>query len=195
MATDRYVVDGDDLVWNVASVPPGRKVSFRVQCMSLNAAARACNQAIVTTAEGARDASEACLEIAAAPAGGADPEKRPAPEKGAASPSDAAARQSAARPQDVPPRQDAPSRDPPLPAGLSMKVTELGEQVAVGKDAMFDVRVTTTCRCPIGNWCSSSAYSGSHASARRHQRPSAKPRLKVKRSGWRRQRRFVLAKR
>jgi uncharacterized repeat protein (TIGR01451 family) len=137
-ATDGFTAEGDDLVWEIASLPPGKTLRppIRVQCMCLKPAARACNQAIVTTAEGARDTSEACLEIVAAAAGGAAPEQGAAPDKGAASKSDAPARQSAARPQGAP------------PPGLSMQVVDLGEPVIVGKDTLIDVRVTNNSPSP-----------------------------------------------
>lgn len=150
-ATGGHAVEGDDLVWTIASLPPGKSFTqpLRVQCMGLKPSARACNQAIVTTAEGARDTSEACLEIVAAAEAGIAPEKGPASDKGAdASSPNSAPRQSAARPPDAPAPQAGPRKDQPLPPGLSVRVADLTQSIAIGKDTLFDIRVSNSSQTP-----------------------------------------------
>ncbi|MBI2825893.1 MAG: DUF11 domain-containing protein [Planctomycetia bacterium] len=62
-ADQGYEWVGEDLVWVVGSLPAGQNVTFRVQCRCVAAAARACVRATIATAEGARNSSDACLEI------------------------------------------------------------------------------------------------------------------------------------
>lgn len=66
MATDGFAFAGDDLIWRVDVLPPGRTIRFEINCRCLSRVARACNRATVTCDEGARADAEACLEIIAA---------------------------------------------------------------------------------------------------------------------------------
>jgi uncharacterized repeat protein (TIGR01451 family) len=62
-ATDGYAFVGDDLVWRIDTLPPGRQVRLQIHCRCQQPIARACNRVTVTTREGARADGEACLEI------------------------------------------------------------------------------------------------------------------------------------
>ena len=67
-ATDGYVWDGNDLVWKaptwkIAALDVGKSLRLQLNCKCLQAAAKACNQVIVTAQEGVTDTQEACLEI------------------------------------------------------------------------------------------------------------------------------------
>ncbi len=70
-ATDGYAFVGDDLVWRIDTLAPGRRVLLQIHCQCQQPIARACNRITVTTREGARADAEACLEIR--PATGAPP--------------------------------------------------------------------------------------------------------------------------
>jgi len=62
-ATDGHAFAGDDLVWIVDQLPPGRTIRFQVNCQCNRRSPRACNRVTVTTAEGTRVDGEACMEI------------------------------------------------------------------------------------------------------------------------------------
>ena len=62
-ATDGHAFAGDDLVWMVDQVPPGRTIRFQVNCQCNRRSPRACNRATVTCAEGVRADGEWCVEI------------------------------------------------------------------------------------------------------------------------------------
>jgi uncharacterized repeat protein (TIGR01451 family) len=68
-ASDGYRLDGDNLVWTIDSLPPGRPLRLEVECRCLSAVARACNRAMLTAEEGVQAEDDACLEIRAAPGG------------------------------------------------------------------------------------------------------------------------------
>jgi uncharacterized repeat protein (TIGR01451 family) len=68
LATDGHARDGNDLVWTLDRLPPGSTVRYQIRCQCVSPAARACNRATVTTAEGVQATDDACLEIAAAQA-------------------------------------------------------------------------------------------------------------------------------
>jgi uncharacterized repeat protein (TIGR01451 family) len=62
-ATDGYSFAGDDLIWVVDILPPGKSIRFQVNCRCLTVAAKTCNRVTVTCQEGARGDAEACLAI------------------------------------------------------------------------------------------------------------------------------------
>ncbi|MBL8825622.1 MAG: DUF11 domain-containing protein [Planctomycetaceae bacterium] len=62
-ATDGHAFAGDDLVWIVDALQPGKSIRFQVNCECTRRAPRACNRVTVTCAEGARADGEACLEV------------------------------------------------------------------------------------------------------------------------------------
>ncbi len=62
-ATDGYSFAGDDLIWIVDILPPGKSIRFQVNCKCLTVAAKTCNRVTVTCQEGARGDAEACLAI------------------------------------------------------------------------------------------------------------------------------------
>lgn len=63
MATAGWAYEGNDLVWKLPELAVAKTLRLEVQCRCLSAVRRACNRATVTCTEGARDESEACLEI------------------------------------------------------------------------------------------------------------------------------------
>jgi uncharacterized repeat protein (TIGR01451 family) len=63
-ATDGHAFAGDDLVWLVDALPPGKTIRFQVNCRCLARTQQACNRVTVTCQEGVRGDSQACLEIA-----------------------------------------------------------------------------------------------------------------------------------
>ncbi|HEY1599205.1 MAG TPA: DUF11 domain-containing protein [Pirellulales bacterium] len=62
-ATDGHNWVGSDLVWVLDTLPPGRSFTYEVRCLCNAPAARACNRATVTTAEGVTANDDACLVI------------------------------------------------------------------------------------------------------------------------------------
>lgn len=74
MATEGYQLVGNDLVWTIDALAPGKTTKLEVHCRCLSAAAKACNRVSVASQEGAKAEGEACLEIRAA----APPEPAPA---------------------------------------------------------------------------------------------------------------------
>lgn len=62
-ATDGHSFAGDDLIWIVDTLPPGKTIRFQVNCRCLSPAANACNRITVTSQEGARADGQACLAI------------------------------------------------------------------------------------------------------------------------------------
>ncbi|HEY5314344.1 MAG TPA: hypothetical protein VIK18_17555, partial [Pirellulales bacterium] len=62
-ATDGHSFAGDDLIWVVDTLPPGKTIRFQVNCRCLSPAASACNRITVTSQEGARADGQACLAI------------------------------------------------------------------------------------------------------------------------------------
>ena len=67
-ATGGHVLEGDDLAWTVATLPPGKIERFRLNCRCLSPAAGACNRVKVMAAnQGVWAEDEACVEIRPAP--------------------------------------------------------------------------------------------------------------------------------
>lgn len=64
-ATDGHRLVGNDLVWVVDTLPPGKTIRFQINCKCVGRADRACNRATVTCDEQVRGDGEACLEIVA----------------------------------------------------------------------------------------------------------------------------------
>ena len=64
-ATDGHAFAGDDLVWIVDTLPPGKTIRFQVNCRCIAPAQKGCNRVTVTCQEGARTDAEACLEVQA----------------------------------------------------------------------------------------------------------------------------------
>jgi uncharacterized repeat protein (TIGR01451 family) len=64
-ASDGSRAVGNDLVWKIDTLPPGRRAKLQVQCRGVQPAANACNRVTVTTREGARADDDACLEVLA----------------------------------------------------------------------------------------------------------------------------------
>jgi uncharacterized repeat protein (TIGR01451 family) len=62
-ATDGHAFAGDDLVWLVDALQPGKSIRFQVNCECTRRTPKACNRVTVTCAEGARTDGEACLEV------------------------------------------------------------------------------------------------------------------------------------
>ncbi|HEX4130006.1 MAG TPA: hypothetical protein VHZ24_08180 [Pirellulales bacterium] len=68
-ATDGHSFAGDDLVWLVDTLPVGKTIRFQVNCRCVARNDKACNRVTVTSQEGARGDSEACLAIQGSAAG------------------------------------------------------------------------------------------------------------------------------
>lgn len=113
MATDGYrLEEGGSLAWTIDRLPVDKPTTLGVHCLCQTAAASACNRVIVTTAEGGKAESEACLEIRAAP------------------------------PPVTPPVTPPPVTPPPAkPSGLTLSVVGLSNPVAVGKELTYEIRV------------------------------------------------------
>lgn len=62
-ATEGYQLEDGNLVWTFAQLQPGQTARIQIRCNCLQPAAKACNRVSVTSNEGARGSSEACLEI------------------------------------------------------------------------------------------------------------------------------------
>lgn len=62
-ATDGYAFVGDDLVWRIDTLPPGRSIRMQVNCRCLSRADRACNRVSVTADQAVRADHETCLQI------------------------------------------------------------------------------------------------------------------------------------
>ena len=75
-ATEGHRVDNGNLVWTIESLAAGKSTQLEVLCACQAAAAKACNRVSVTTPDGGRAESEACLEIRAP--GARPPETTPA---------------------------------------------------------------------------------------------------------------------
>lgn len=62
-ATDGYAFAGDDLIWIVDTLPPGKTIRFQVNCRCVSPSTNTCNRITVTSQEGARADAQACLQI------------------------------------------------------------------------------------------------------------------------------------
>ena len=62
-ASDGSRPDGSNLVWIIDTLPPGRRFKLQVKCRGVQASPSACNRVTVTTQEGARADSQACLAV------------------------------------------------------------------------------------------------------------------------------------
>lgn len=146
-ATDGYSFVGEDLVWLIDTLPPGRRVRLQIQCRCQQAIGRACNRVTVTTREGAQANNEACLEIRAAAGGGAPPVVPPP-----TSPSPTPGQPTPAEPQPFPSQpQPTPAQPQPAPAqtemqagagNLSVSITDRRDPVFSGREATYEVRVS-----------------------------------------------------
>lgn len=114
--TDGYSFVGDDIVWEIDELPVGKSVGLEINCRCVASAPRACNRVTVTTAEGARADSEACLEVRPR-TGGTAP--RPAPTAG---PSTATA------------------------GNLTLSIADLRDQIAVGNEVTYELKITNNGR-------------------------------------------------
>jgi uncharacterized repeat protein (TIGR01451 family) len=65
-ATDGHNWEGDELVWNLDTLPAGKTVRYQIRCECPAPVANACNRVTVTTNEGATASDEACLQVTAA---------------------------------------------------------------------------------------------------------------------------------
>jgi uncharacterized repeat protein (TIGR01451 family) len=110
-ATDGYAFVGDDLVWRIDTLPPGRRVRLQIHCRCQQPIARACNRITVTTREGARADGEACLEIQ--PAAAEQPTPQPA----------------------------QPQQPPGAATNLTITISERQDPVAAGREVDYEVRV------------------------------------------------------
>lgn len=64
-ATAGFSYLNDDMVWYVDQLPAGKTIRFEVRCKCLQPEKEACNDVTVTSKEGARADSKACLEVQA----------------------------------------------------------------------------------------------------------------------------------
>ena len=62
-ATDGFAFVGDDIIWRIDGLDPGRSATLQVHCRCTLPAVRACNRVTVTSTEGARADDESCFEI------------------------------------------------------------------------------------------------------------------------------------
>ncbi len=62
-ATDGHAFVGDDLVWMVDTLPPGKTMRFQVVCRCVARSDNSCNRVTVTCQEGARADAQTCLSI------------------------------------------------------------------------------------------------------------------------------------
>jgi uncharacterized repeat protein (TIGR01451 family) len=62
-ATDGHAFAGDDVIWIVDTLPPGKTIRLQINCKCVTAAPKSCNRVTVTCQEGVRGDSEACLAI------------------------------------------------------------------------------------------------------------------------------------
>jgi uncharacterized repeat protein (TIGR01451 family) len=126
-ASEGYKVEGNDLVWSIPSLPPG-KLPLQAEYHCTKAGAKLTNRVSVVTQDGTHAEAEIALEVTAAAA--------PAPEIGPAEPKPAEAKPAAPGP--------AESR----PGGLSIAVADLRNPVAVGKGLTYQVHVTNKTAAP-----------------------------------------------
>lgn len=62
-ATDGHAFVGNDLIWRIDGLDPGKSAVLQIHCRCTQAAAQTCNRVTVTTDEGARSDDDACLEV------------------------------------------------------------------------------------------------------------------------------------
>lgn len=63
LASNGYAKEGNNLIWQFASLGPGQAQLLRVECIPNAPGQRLCNRAIVICTEGARADSEVCLDV------------------------------------------------------------------------------------------------------------------------------------
>lgn len=117
LATDGYRIENGTLVWIVENLPPNRPAKLEVHCACKTASEKTCNRVTVTTAEGGKVETEACLEIRPA---GTPPDNVAPPEVS---------------------KPDAGKKEPPAADGLTMSVVGLRNPVSVGKELTYDIQV------------------------------------------------------
>ncbi|HEY2840823.1 MAG TPA: hypothetical protein VGJ26_16820 [Pirellulales bacterium] len=130
LASPNHTRQGDDIVWVVPSLPPGKTVQFKMLGEASMPVANACNRAVVVTAEGYRATSEVCVAIAAA---------------GQQPPVTAPTAQPRSAPQAAPTAPTTAQTPPAPPKGtpkLNLSIVDLNDPVSVGKETKFEVRVT-----------------------------------------------------
>jgi len=136
LASPNHTRQGDDIIWVVPSLAPGKTVQYKVLGEAVMPVANACNRAVVVTAEGLRATGEACVAISAA--GQQPPAAAPMP----ATPAPAAAQ--------TPPVAKAPAVAPAPPVAqtpvgtpkLNVSIVDLNDPLSVGKETTYEARVT-----------------------------------------------------
>ena len=159
--------DGDNLVWTVETLTPGRANRFQVQCRCFRPSGKACDHVDVVSDDAPRAQGEACLEIhGAAPAPrNLEPPTFPPESRKPARPEGPSSRGNITPPPISPsisppsvwPAQPGQSRGPaprtsppavPLGPGLTMRVSDLNNPVNVGQAANYEIRVANNSTQP-----------------------------------------------
>jgi uncharacterized repeat protein (TIGR01451 family) len=120
-ATAGYTFVGDDMVWQIDSLPPGKRVLLEIRCRCQQPTERACNRVTVVTREGARADGEACVAIRGA-AGSQPPGQAPAGQ--------------------APQPPAAPGGAPEAAGNLSVTIADRTDPVQAGREVDYEVRVT-----------------------------------------------------
>lgn len=147
LASPNHTRQGDDIVWVVPSLPPGKTVQYKVLGEAIAPVANACNRAVVVTAEGLRATGEVCVAIAAAgqqPPASAPTPANPAPPAAATPPvaKAPAVAQPPVKQQPTIAQQPPAAQQPAGVAKLNISLIDLNDPVSVGKEATFEARVT-----------------------------------------------------
>lgn len=142
-ASEGYKIEGGELTWRFDSLKPGEEQQLQVAAQATADAPRACSRATVSADAGLMRMDETCVEIL----GGGVPAVPPV-----------APRAEPPAPAPVTPMPDGPEMPPVAPApvepvrpappgepgGLKVELTDLQDEVPVGRNVVYEVRVTNT---------------------------------------------------
>jgi uncharacterized repeat protein (TIGR01451 family) len=140
LATDRYQVEGGNLVWLIPLLPAGGAMQFEVQYECTKATYKASNTVSVSSREGAQAQADASVEIRYAPGsqspGGTTPGGPNAGGTLLPGPAKSGENQPGENRPGGTPTQTIQSANP-----LTLTVTALHTPVAAGKELSYDIRV------------------------------------------------------
>ncbi|MCE9551925.1 MAG: DUF11 domain-containing protein [Planctomycetes bacterium] len=142
-ATGGYTIEGGDLTWRFDSIKPGEEQPLQVAAQATADAPRACSRATVSADAGLMRMDETCVEII----GGGVPAAPPVaprvepPARPPVTPMPEGPEMPPVAPAPVEPARPAPAGEP---GGLKVELTDLQDEVPVGRNVVYEVRVTNT---------------------------------------------------
>ena len=131
--SDGYQIEEDQLTWKFAQIAPGQTERLQVEVICREAT-RACSRVTVTAAGGLMMADEACVQIAEAAT--PPPVASPAP---------------VVPPPSSPPTSSSQADNAEAGDVLSLTVTDLRDEVAVGGNVVYEITVTNLQNMPDAN--------------------------------------------